>query len=233
MNKASVYILLILVFLGLSKSFSPSEHQTPYLANESVFPHYFIGAPLSVMLIDSFQTGFIIKTYFQRYKLIHGFAGPEYITVRTGQDFWQENLKNLGMSLFRRSEGDDLGSTTPAPPGTLFIGDPAYGTWVYEKSGNRIWKFHRAYRHFPEIFHWGDFRPTDEFHEQLEIHLNNQQPFYGLTKEFGDDGKVTSQSFSNTLNYHQRESPLLLREHLRRQFSLPAWKISNVDSNAR
>ncbi|MBT5094359.1 MAG: hypothetical protein HOM21_08965, partial [Halobacteriovoraceae bacterium] len=63
MNRISLYTLLILIFLGLSKSFAPSEHKTPKIDNALVFPNYFLGSPLSSILVDAFQTGFLIKTY--------------------------------------------------------------------------------------------------------------------------------------------------------------------------
>ncbi len=228
MNKISLYILLILIFLGLSKSFSPSEHQTPYLANERVFPHFFGGAPITVILVDSIESGLLIKTYFQRLKIVHGFSQPEYITIRTSQSFWRKNLENIGMSLFRRKEIDGLGDTTPAPPGSLFLGDPSYGTWAFEASGNQIWQFHRAYRNFPQLLNWQSFTPTYEFYEQLQIHLQNNQSYYGPNKEFGKDGKVTSQVFSNTRDSYRAEMNISFLEYIRKKLTLPPWRINPI-----
>ncbi len=68
MNKISLYILLILIFLAMSKSFSPSSQGAPFVVDERVYSNFFQGAPLSVVLVDSFTTGFLIKTYFHKYK---------------------------------------------------------------------------------------------------------------------------------------------------------------------
>lgn len=223
MNKVSLYVLLILIYLGLSKSFSPSEQRTPYIINEKVFANFFQGKPLSIMLVDSFQTGFFIKTYFQKYKVFHGFKSPEIVTVRTGPEFWKKNLKNLGLSLFRRYESDDNTSTTPLPPGSLYIGNLAFGSWEYTDSGKKVWKFHRAYRHFPKIFAWKDFRPSQEFHDRMKIHVQHEQPFYGLNNEFGEHGSVTSLSFKNS---HDKtvEEHVKLSKHLKRFVRVPPWK---------
>lgn len=226
MNKISLYVLLILIYLGLSKSFSPSEQRTPYVINEKVFANFFKGSPLSVMLVDSFQTGFLIKTYFQKYKVFVGFKNPEIVTVRTSPEFWKKNLKHVGLSLFRRYEGKNQTSTTPLPPGSLYIGNLAFGNWRYLNSGKKVWKFHRAYRHFPKIFAWSDFNPSFEFFERMKIHIQHQQPFYGLNNEFGEDGSVTKLTFNNS---HDKtpESRLKISEHLKRFFEVPKWKKTN------
>lgn len=193
MNKISVYILLILIYLGLSKSFSPSEKKAPYIPNERVFSSFFYGAPLSIILLDSFQTGFLIKTYFQKYKVVHGFKHPETIIVRTSYSFWQKNLPNIGMSIFRRGERQSTESRVPMPPGLLYIGDPAYGHWEVQDSGDKLWFFHRAYRHFPTYFNWNEFRPTERFYETALTFLSHEKPYYGDNKEFGTAGSLTQE----------------------------------------
>ena len=198
MNKISLYILLILLFLALSKSFSPSSQGAPYVVDERVFSNFFKGAPISVILVDSFTTGFLIKTYFHKYKIVYGFNQPEVMIVKTSQDFWEKNKKNIGMSLFRRSERKQIEGTTPLPPGSLYIGDLAYGHWKNTNSGAKSWKFHRAYRHFPHIFGWGkEFTPSKGFYTQMKIHRDQNKPFYGGNQEFGFEGTVTKQGFGN------------------------------------
>ncbi|WP_127716616.1 hypothetical protein [Halobacteriovorax sp. HLS] len=193
MNKISVYILLILIYLGLSKSFSPSEKKAPYIPNERVFSSFFYGSPLSIILLESFQTGFLIKTYFQKYKVVHGFKHPETIIVRTSYAFWSKNLGNLGMSIFRRGERQNTESVIPMPPGILYIGDPSYGHWEIQNSGERIWFFHRAYRHFPNYFNWKDFTATEKFYETAQTFLGHDKSYYGENKEFGTDGYLTQE----------------------------------------
>src|SRR5690606_1262121 len=137
MNRLSLFTLLVLVYLGLSKSFAPSERSTPYLVNEQVFSSFFLGAPLTVILTDRLQTGFLIKTYFLELRVVQGFKLPETILIRTSHDFWKKNEKNLGMSIFRRDETSSRSSTIPQPPGAIFIGDPAYGHWELASSGDK------------------------------------------------------------------------------------------------
>lgn len=245
MNKISLYVLLILIFLGLSKSFSPSEQRTPYLANEQVYSDFFFGAPLSIILVDSFKTGFLIKTYFHRYKIVHGFKIPEEIVVRTSKKFWDKNLPNKGLSLFRRKEVlfEEPGkkeakqkyvseleqgheeSTVPMPPGILYVGDHAYGRWRLIDSGEKVWTFHRAYRHFPKIFKWGGFRPTQDFQKTAEVYTTQDRPFYGLNNEFGTNGEITKEEFKDTLNTDEHKIEFI--KHILSLFSIPPWENKN------
>ncbi len=191
MNKISFYVLLILIYLGVSKSFSPFETKIPYIANERVFDGFFSGAPLSVILMDSTSSGFLIKTYQHHYKLIYAFRPPESVIVRVSKEFWNKNLEFHGLSIFRRKDNSSQVSLVPMPPGLLFIGDPSYGSWEVANSGQRVWRFHRTYRTFTKMFGWGDFVPSYEFFQKAKSHLTNEIPFMGLSDEFGSSGKLT------------------------------------------
>jgi hypothetical protein len=156
-----------------------------FLANEKVFANYFKGAPLSVILEDSFSTGFLIKTYHHKYKVIRAFRGEETIIVRTSKKFWKKNLRNKGMSIFRRKERSNKASTTVMPPGAIFVGDLAYGNWVPTDYGSKEWKFHRTYKHYPEMLNWGEFRPNIDFYQRMRIFESDGSNFYGPNNEFG------------------------------------------------
>lgn len=223
MNKISLYILLVLIFLGLSKSFSPSEQKIPSILNEFYFENFFTDAPISIVLTDSFQTGFLIKTYFQRYKIIHGFKPSEVLIVKTSQSFWEKNLKNLGMSLFRRSERDMKVSTLPMPPGSLYLGDPAYGAFEPSPSGSDLWVFYRGYRHFPKLFEWNAWRPTEDFVKKMEISKSQGVPFYGVNSEFGEAGSVTKLAFKNSYDKTPK-AVIELKNHMRKFWYVPSWK---------
>ena len=222
MNKIAVYIVLILIFLGLSKSFSPRESKMIYIKNERVFKNFFSGAPLSILLVDSFQTGFFIKSYYQKYRIVYGFQKPYYITVRTSKEFWEKNLNNVGMSLFRREEKNLNESSVPMPPGILYLNNFAYGNWVYHESGNRVWKFHEAYRenqglNFPKFFGWNSYLPTKKFWQVAQIYLREERPYYGLNNEFGTNGEVTQIAFASFL-YKKKKHKIKFQQYLNRYF---------------
>lgn len=220
MNKISIFVLLILIYLGISKSFSPSEKKTPFLANEKVFNNYFSGAPISVILLDSFSSGFLIKTYHHRYKIVHAFRIPEEIVVRTSKKFWKQNLKNHGMSLFRRQERTLKTSSVPMPPGSLFIGDPAYGTWEITDYGSKEWRFHRTYKSFPDIFGWKDFRPSLDFYQKVRIFQSNERAYYGPNNEFGN---LNSKDTEIKILAKVTDMLPQLKELVVSYFTLPEW----------
>ncbi len=228
MNKFSLYILLILIFLGLSKGFSPSEQKTDYIINDRVLSHLFQEAPLSLMLLDTFQAGLLIKTYYLKLKIIKPFQVPHTIIVRTSKKFWKKIKAYKGMSIFRRKDQQlqkkpILESTTPLPPGSLYIGDPGYGTWVYADSGKKIWRFHKAYRNFSEVFHWGDFRPNFEFYKTMRIHQENNRPFFGFQNEFGEKGIVTLKQIQPMVDQTKVEK-IQFKKHINKLILIPPWK---------
>lgn len=218
MNKISLYVLLILIYLGISASFSPTQKGTPFMENEKLFGNFFQGAPLSAILVDSFTTGLIVKTYYQKYKIFHGFKRSEMKVIRTSKKFWEKNEKNLGMSLFRRSENDKTPKTLPMPPGTLFIGDTSFGRWKTSDYGDQIWSFHQAYRHFPKEFGWINFDFTMRSFKSLKIHAENNTPYYGSNNEFGTYGDVTREFLK--LDFNDVDNELSLLEHMKLFFSI-------------
>ena len=255
MNQISLYVLLILIFLGLSKSFAPAEKKSIFIPHKEYLSIHYQGSPLSVILLDSFETGFLIKTYYQRYKIFHGFKSPEIVTVRASKDFWMHTKKFQGMSLFRRAEKNSEESFVPMPPGFLYVGDPSFGRFI-EKNGTRLWKFHRAYKHYPRVFYWGKFKPSYQFFKTGFLHQRNSTPYFGINNEFGENGNVTKESLIRLINLagqykHETikksgpdlDGPAIqrlkrkrkrvkkrdLKDHIKQFFSVPHWKISKVN----
>ncbi len=225
MNKISLYVFLILVYLGLSKSFSPTETRSPFLADQSVFDSYFQGAPLTVILLDSISSGFLIKTYLHKYKLVYAFRPPEEISVRVSKDFWEKNLKNHGLSLFRRKDNSSKSNAIVMPPGTLFIGDPSYGSWVTTDYGEKVWEFHRTYKNFKEMLGWTKFTPSFNTYQKMKSHLANEISFRDESAIFFSyykvkkDGKVKS--------YWENELKPTLLNYFNIFITVPSWEIKS------
>lgn len=195
MNRFSLYILLIMLYLGLSKSLAPSEQKADFVQNEQVFASYFQGYPITVLLTDIIEAGFLIKTYYLKMRVINPFESyTEDVVVRTNSEFWEKNKDYIGMTIFRRKDENGPDSTLPMPPGAQFIGDPAYGSWEYEDSGRKVWIFHKAYRRLYSEFFWGDYRPDYDFYSELQSFVKNNAIYFGKNKEFGSDGSVTTEN---------------------------------------
>ena len=219
MHRVSVYIFLVLLFLGLSTSSRTSNQEIPYIASEQAISQIVHGAPVTVILVDIFQAGFLIKTYYHKYSVVQPYKQPETMIVRTSSQFWRANQNNLGMALFSRDEKNNDESFIPAPPGMLFIGNPSYGNWVLQNSGEREWIFHHIYKHFYRVLGWGNFRPSLKFYELAKINLSNSQIFYGPENEFGTNGKVTGITLARSES--QRSShEIKIMNHLKKFIGL-------------
>ena len=193
MSRIGLYILLVLIYLGLSKSFLNDDEIVTYIKSPKVLSSLFPGNAISVILIDQYETGLFIKSFHHRYKIIYGFNPvPKFISTKVSQEFYKLNGKNIGLSLFRRGPNGLIESTVPAPPGSLYVGDLAFGNWRYKDSGEKVWKFHNAYQNFPKLFGWKKFTPNHQYYKTMKIHFDKNEPFYGLNNEFGTEGSLST-----------------------------------------
>jgi hypothetical protein len=195
MYKFFLYFMLLIVYLGLAKALSPSEIGVHYLQNERGFTKLIKGPMATVILVDTHATGFLIKTYYQKYRVISGYDTVEELIVRTSKEFAKKNLSHIGLSLYRRT--DQKEEFIPLPPGSLYVGNREFGDWKKNKKGETLWRFNKSFKNFPRYLGWGNFRPTEEFYQSMRSSVSLNQPFYGLHKEFGPSGKVTRENFPN------------------------------------
>lgn len=193
MYKFFLYTVLIICYLGLAKALSPSEHGVQYLQNERAFKKLIRGNPTTVILMDTHATGFLIKTYYQKYRVISGYNNVEELIVRTSKEFAKKNMSNIGLSLYRRS--DEVEEFLPLPPGSLYLGNREFGDWKTNKKGITYWKFNKAFKNFPKYLGWGKFRPDMDFYQEMRSFVSLNKPFYGPHEEFGPSGKITQENF--------------------------------------
>ncbi len=222
MNRISLYILLILIFLGGSAFFYSNPTNAPYLLNGAALPYFFNqqktesnSGAMTAILVDQFKTGLLVKTYYQKYRLVYPFKLPEYKVFRTSSKFWKSNQQNLGMSLYSRDDKENSEQLVPLPPGSIFLNNSAYGNWVMENSGTKVWQFHHVYQHFYKHLGWGEFRPSFEFYKELMIHLENNQAYYGPSAIFGTSGEVTKVGILKDRILKSKEK-FNLKEHIKK-----------------
>lgn len=219
MYKFFLYVILVILYLGLAKALSPSELGVHYLQNEKGFSKLIKGSTSSVILVDTHATGFLIKTYYQKYRVISGYDNVEEIIVRTSREHARRNFENIGMSVYRRMESKE--EFLPLPPGSNFIGDRDYGEWKINKKGQVVWRFSKSVKNFPKYLGWGKWRPNIEFYNQMKIKASLGQPFYGMTNEFGSQGWVTRKAFPHFFKEERMkkvEMKTLLIEYFKENF---------------
>lgn len=191
MNKVIIYILLLVSYLSLNRAIAPDNLGLEYIRSskdlEKLIKHY----PATAILERIMTKGYIIKTYYQKYKIVYAHRSPRDIIVRTRRRFAESSKPYVGMSLFSIDEDKKI-STLAMPPGTIFLNNEKFGQW-YFKSSQYFWKFYRSYRRLPIYLGWGSFRPSKEFFETSQVNKKAKKPFMGLEQEFGATGEITLQ----------------------------------------
>jgi len=193
MYKVFLYTILVITYLGLAKALSPSEHGVQYLQNERSFTKIIKGTQSTVILIDTHSTGFLIKTYYQKFRVISGYDNVEELIVRTSKEFARNNMSNIGLSLYRKS--DTAEEFIPLPPGSLYLGNREFGDWKTNKKGKTYWAFNKVFKNFPKYLGWGKFRPDKDFFQQMRSYTTLNQAYFGPNHEFGPTGEITRANF--------------------------------------
>jgi len=188
MNKIALYISLLASYFFVNKIVAPENVGIKAIKTTKDLKDVIKSSPASAILIKTMVKGYLIKTYYQKYRVVYGFYEPEDIIVKTKKFLAEESKKYIGMSLFR-IQGEEI-STLPLPPGSLFINNSQFGRWQFQ---DKIfyWKFYANYSSFPSILGWGNFVPTKEFSEKVNLHITQNKPFTGENKEFGEKGFIT------------------------------------------
>ena len=219
MYKFFLYSMLIITYLGLAKALSPSEIGVHYLQNEKGFAKL-IEAPIAtVILVDTHATGFLIKTYYQKYRVISGYENVEELIVRTSKEFAKKNLPHIGLSIYRRTDNKE--EFVPVPPGSIYIGDNEFGEWKKAKKDEKVWIFKKSFKNFPRYLGWGEFRPDENFYREMKMHVSMNKPYFGPQNEFGPQGKITRENFPQFFKddkMRKVELKTLLIEYLKENF---------------
>ncbi len=219
MQKFFLYTILVIAYLGLAKALSPSEHGIQFLKNESQFSKILKSKNITVILIDTHATGFLIQTFYQKLRVITDYEHIDEMIVRTNKEFAKKNKDFIGLSIYRKSS--DTEEFLPLPPGSLYIDNPEYGEWKTSKKGVIYWAFHKSYKNFPRYLGWGKFKITKDFFQQMKSSISLNRPFFGPNEEFGPNGKITKKNFPHFFGEdRKKKSDLknLLLQYLKENF---------------
>ena len=210
MNRLSVYIFLIIVFLGLSKNQNFNlEGQQIIIKDSESLSKIFKMRPLSIVLMDYFSTGLIIRTYYHKYRFIQEQKAFQTVTIQVSRNFFNKNRNNIGMSIFRKNIRGQEGHLV-APPGALFIGNTIYGAWKknLEIPGEE-WIFYPPYKDLQVGLGLEDYVITKPFYEQVRYNIILNRPYYGPDQEFGINGSVSKKKFPDFFRRKKKVNPSL------------------------
>ncbi|KIX14430.1 hypothetical protein [Dethiosulfatarculus sandiegensis] len=111
----------------------------------------------SIVLADMKEEGTFFPSYYHNYMVIYQAVDPKKAldqkvsAIREAEPQWREvseeiyNARKglLGMTLYSKKDGKE--NTAVAPAGYEYVGDPRYGRWQTDSSGNRFWSFFGQY----------------------------------------------------------------------------------------
>ncbi|NIM16897.1 MAG: hypothetical protein GTO45_33375 [Candidatus Aminicenantes bacterium] len=199
MKRLSIVITIAIVFLSLSCGrSSPLDKLKSGL---EVYDEY------SIILADMKTEGYFSPSYYHSYKIVYAEKKKEsdeyvyrnYTTdwYRVGKREYQKYYGYLGMTLLAKSK-DGKVDTTPSPAGYRYVGNPTYGHWRTDSSGNSFWAFYGKYAFFSSIFSHTFNRPIyrttyDTYHT---THTAGR-PYYGPGNRYGTNGTATKQTHAN------------------------------------
>jgi hypothetical protein len=203
-QKISIYIFLILCYLGLAKNLYREELGNFYIKNNIDIENIVTGSPVTVVLINAHISGLFIKTYYQKWRIVHAHKNYEDITIQSSRHFYNQTNQYIGLSIFRREAKNNLVNYTPLPPGSLFVGDSSFGKWRLDDSGNRKWVFYRSYKKLTTTLGWGSFTPDLDFATKIQSHLAQDKPYFGPGQIFGKNGELTKNNFPDFFQKNKR-----------------------------
>ncbi|MBF0313812.1 MAG: hypothetical protein HQK50_03225 [Oligoflexia bacterium] len=202
MNKFSLYILLVLAFLGLSQS-PHSQRDSIYIADENAFVSKIKErSPFAIILTDYYKDGLIIHGHYHRYKIVSSVSRYRTIIARVSRKFAEKNINNIGMALYQR-DAKEKKILTPSIPGWIFVNNPIYGYWetTYTKSSEqRIWRFHKSYAYIEKALGIHPETFTEESFKKASVFISHNAIFYGSKNEYGTFGAHTQKVFPEFFN---------------------------------
>jgi len=173
---------LLVIFSGCGSSFeNPVERLKHQLKDVSTY---------SIILEDMKEDGNVFSHYFHKYKIIQ--LDNDWSTgwEEVSDSFYKQNENFLGMTLAVKKDGK-LGNHV-APPGYAYVGDPNYGQWRTNNSGDSFWEFYGKYRMFADVlgmFMGGSIFQRD--YDDYRHYRKRRQPFFGRNKQYGTRGSFT------------------------------------------
>ena len=174
---------LTLLFSACSSSSTPLDQLKSQLADA---PEY------SIQLDDMREEGTFFSSYFHKYQVIQGEHSWTTDWLQVPESFYRANENFLGMTL--ASKTPDGENNVPHPPGYGYVGNPRYGEWRTNSSGQSFWAFYGQYALMRDLFGLGRRSIFRNDYDSYQRSRSQRQPYYGRTgKEYGTRGTVTQQ----------------------------------------
>jgi ABC-type transporter Mla subunit MlaD len=146
------------------------------------------------------------ETFFHNYILEQNGETSETGWEQVDESVYEANLEYLGMAILSKPygvfENDRL--TEAAPPGMAYVGNPEYGEWRQDDSGNRFWSWYGRYAFFSNLFFFPPYYYGYRSWSGWRNDYRHKKPYFGTTssgtRQFGTSGTLVKKSpvFQNT-----------------------------------
>lgn len=139
--------------------------------------------------------------YFHQYTIVED--GEEHDTdwEQVSEDVYEDNLEYLGMAILTKPFGmfEDESDKNAAPPGMAFVGNPKYGKWEKDSSGDSFWSWYGKYALFSHLLFYSTMGPVRySSWNGYNSSYRGRQPYFGKTDQgsakYGTNGAYTKSS---------------------------------------
>jgi hypothetical protein len=159
----------------------------------------------SIILEDMRIEGNFFREYQHQYKVVQGIqpeAGAPAADFESTTTDWERVSRReyetyqpyLGMVIASKSEDGQIQQGTGYPPGYQYAGNPRYGQWRQDASGNSFWEFAGKYAVLSAIFNMANRPIYRNDWDGYRDSYNRGRPFFGRNRQFGTDGSYTKQT---------------------------------------
>lgn len=193
------FFLMILLIAAVVSCSSPS--QLDRLARDlDRYPEY------SIILEDMKEEGNFFDDYYHRYKLIRAErnGAPDSLIykseltdwLRVHQREYEKYDQYLGMVIASKTLENEQ-NFAQHPPGYQYVGDPRYGAWRTDESGNSFWEFYGKYALMSSLFGMMTRPVYQNDWEGYRGSRTRGRPYFGRNREFGTNGTQTKETHKN------------------------------------
>jgi len=142
----------------------------------------------SVILEDMKEEGNFFRDYYHKYRIVQDDKANTTDWLKVPEDVYRANEALLGMTISGRKDGEDLPAA--APPGYQYVGDPRYGSWRTDSSGNTFWAFAGGMA-LARVLDIGRYPPIYQSDwNAYRSYRSRKSPYFGRSREYGTYGTV-------------------------------------------
>ncbi len=146
------------------------------------------------------------ETFFHNYILEQNGETSETGWEQVDERVYDVNLEYLGMAVLAKPYGlfEKDRFTQAAPPGMAYVGNPEYGEWGQDDSGDRFWSWYGKYAFFSNLLFFPPYYYGYRSWSGWRSDYRYKKPYFGNTssgaRQFGTSGTVVKKSplFQNT-----------------------------------